>query len=194
MKNNYFSTRRIAVIGMLTALIVVLGLSGLGIIAIPALSFRATILHIPVIIGAILEGPIIGAIIGLLFGAWSIIDKIMRPTPTGFVFYNPLVSVLPRILIGIVAYYAYRGFSKALPKSLSISLSSMLATAVNTIGVLGMIYIAYAEQYMNILGKAREAALPFLAWAAVTNGIPEAIASAIIVPVIVIGINKLRRE
>ena len=87
MKNKFFSTNRITLIGMLAALIVVLGISGLGIIEIPGLTIRVTVLHIPVIVGAIIAGPAVGFMTGLLFGLWSIIDKIMRPTVVGFVFY-----------------------------------------------------------------------------------------------------------
>ncbi|OQB14819.1 MAG: Pantothenic acid transporter PanT [Firmicutes bacterium ADurb.Bin193] len=194
MGKNLITTRRVVIIGMLTALIVVLGISGLGIIQIPGLPFRATILHIPVIIGAVLEGPIVGAAIGLLFGAWSIIDKIIRPTPTGFVFFNPLVSLLPRIFIGIVAYYAYTLFKKRMPEAIALGFASILATLTNTVGVLGMIYIVYARQYMEIINRAKEAALPFFAGVAVSNGVPEAIASAILVPIIVLGVRQIRRN
>ena len=31
-----------------------------------------------------------------------------NPTPVSFVFLNPLVSILPRVLIGIVAHYVYK--------------------------------------------------------------------------------------
>ena len=182
-------TRSITLIGILTALIIVLGLSGLGIITVPG-ALRITILHIPVIIAAIVAGPVEGAIVGTLFGVWSILDKIMRPTPTGFVFFNPLVSVLPRILIGLVAYYSYKYIKKILPESISISIASLLATLTNTIGVLGMIYFVYAERYMEVLGQPKELALVFLGTTAVQNGIPEAIASAILVPIIVLGITK----
>ena len=64
-------------------------------------------MHIPVIIGAIMEGPVVGGFIGLIFGLFSIYQALTNPTPVSFVFLNPLVSVIPRILIGIVSYYVY---------------------------------------------------------------------------------------
>ena len=70
-------------------------------------------MHIPVIIGAIMEGPLVGGLIGLIFGLFSIFQAATNPTPVSFVFLNPIVSVLPRVLIGIVTYYAYR-FAKNL--------------------------------------------------------------------------------
>lgn len=104
------TVRKMTVIGVLGAISVVLGMTPLGFI--PVGPTRATIMHIPVIIGAIMEGPIVGGMIGLIFGLFSIFQAITNPTPVSFVFYNPIVSVLPRVLIGITTYYAYKGLKK----------------------------------------------------------------------------------
>lgn len=126
MKNEkYFNIRKLTVIGVLGAISVVLGMTPLGFI--PVGPTRATIMHIPVIIGAIIEGPIVGAFVGLIFGLFSIYQAITAPTPVSFVFLNPLVSVLPRILIGIVAYYTYKGLNKLGSK-----------------GTIGLLYIIWA--------------------------------------------------
>lgn len=71
-------------------------------------------MHIPVIIAAILEGPVVGGFVGLIFGLSSMYTAatIFAGLPTAFVFLNPLVSVFPRILIGIAAHYAYAGMNK----------------------------------------------------------------------------------
>jgi uncharacterized membrane protein len=106
-KGNRFDIRKLTIIGVLGAISVVLGMTPLGFI--PVGPTRATIMHIPVIIGAIVEGPIVGAFVGLIFGMFSIYQAITAPTPVSFVFLNPIVSVLPRVLIGITAYYTYKG-------------------------------------------------------------------------------------
>jgi len=105
-KKKNFDVRKLTIIGVLGAISVVLGLTPLGFI--PIGPTRATIMHIPVIIGAIIEGPVVGALVGLIFGLFSIYQAITAPTPVSFVFLNPLVSVLPRVLIGITSYYTYR--------------------------------------------------------------------------------------
>lgn len=105
-----FSIRKLAVVGMLGAISMVLGLTPLGFI--PVGPTRATIMHIPVIIGAIVEGPVVGVLVGIIFGIFSMFQAITNPTPVSFVFLNPLVSILPRILIGITAYYSYEAFKK----------------------------------------------------------------------------------
>ncbi len=109
-KGKNFDVRKMAVIGVLGAISAVLGMTPLGFI--PVGPTRATIMHIPVIIGAIMEGPVVGALVGLIFGIFSIFQAITNPTPVSVVFLNPLVSVLPRILIGLVTYYVYNTLKK----------------------------------------------------------------------------------
>lgn len=79
-----FSVRQIAMIGMLSAISIFLGLTGLGFIPIPPV--KATIMHIPVIIGAIVEGPIVGSLVGLVFGLFSMYQNFTAPGPTSFIF------------------------------------------------------------------------------------------------------------
>ena len=93
MSKKWLTTRRMAIIGILGGISMVLGLTPLGFI--PIGPTRATIMHIPVIIGAILEGPIVGAIVGFIFGLFSIFQAVTNPTPISFVFLNPLVSLGP---------------------------------------------------------------------------------------------------
>lgn len=102
---NRLSIRKVVIIGVLGGITAVLGMTPLGFI--PVGPTRATIMHIPVIIGSIMEGPLVGGFIGLIFGLFSIFQAITNPTPVSFAFLNPIVSILPRILIGIISYYVY---------------------------------------------------------------------------------------
>lgn len=103
-------TRKLVVIGMLSGISIFLGLTGLGFINIPPV--KATIMHIPVIIGAIIEGPIVGGLIGLVFGLFSMYQAFTAPMPTSFMFWNPIIALVPRILIGVVSYYVYASMIK----------------------------------------------------------------------------------
>ena len=89
------NVRKLVLIGILGALTVVLGLTPLGFIPLGPVS--ATTLHIPVIVAGIIEGPVVGALVGLIFGLSSLFNAITKPTPTSFMFYNPLISILPRV-------------------------------------------------------------------------------------------------
>lgn len=99
-------TKNLTTVGILGAIVIMLGLTPLGFIPLGVLTI--TSLHIPVIIAGILEGPVVGGLVGLIFGFFSLFNAMTRPTPISFVFYNPLISIMPRILIGVVTGLVYK--------------------------------------------------------------------------------------
>lgn len=117
MNRTTSKNRKLVISAMLGAITMVLGLTPLGII--PMGLINPTTMHIPVIVAAIAEGPIVGAMVGLIFGVFSLLNAILRnASPVAFVFYNPLISVVPRILIGITSYYSYIALKKVSDKNL----------------------------------------------------------------------------
>ena len=186
--NKKFGTRQIAVIGMLSAITMVLGSTGLGFIPLPMA--KATIMHIPVIIGAIIEGPVVGATIGLIFGLFSIFQNITSPTLLSFAFINPLVSVLPRILVGIMAYYSYRLFAKR-NTTLAVGFGAAIASLTNTFGVLTMIFVLYAVQFASARNIDPATTAKVIYGIALTNGVPEAIVAVLIVTPIAVAVKRV---
>lgn len=187
------SIRQMTMVGMLSAISIFLGVSGLGFIPVPPV--RATIMHVPVIIGAIVEGPVVGGLVGLVFGLFSMYQNFTAPGPTSFLFWNPIIALAPRILIGIVAYYTYKFLhNKIKSKSICIAVSSILATFTNTAGVLFLAYTFYLERYSNVLGINPDTAAAAIAGIGVTNGIPEAIVSALICVPVIIAILKIKKR
>lgn len=181
-----------AVTGMLGAISVILGMTPLGFI--PVGPTNATIMHIPVIIGAIVEGPIVGMAVGLIFGIFSLIRSITTPTPVSFVFWNPLVSILPRILIGLVSYYVYKGtFKITKNETVSLGITGALGTLTNTLGVLGMVYILYAERFVSARGMSGEKAFTVISSIGIANGLPEMFVAMLIVTAAVKGIKKIKK-
>ena len=83
---SFPKARKITIAGLLGGIAILLGVTSLGFIPTP-LGITLTIMHIPVIIGAIMEGPYVGLATGLIF-------------------------VLPRLFIGPVAYLAYNTTKK----------------------------------------------------------------------------------
>lgn len=185
------SVRKITIIGMLSAISIVLGVTGLGFIPIPPV--KATIMHVPVIIGAILEGPLVGAMVGLIFGIFSVIQSITTPTPVSFVFMNPLVSVLPRVLIGLGSYYVYKAI-RTKNKILPVGIAAAAGSLINTIGVLGAIYLIYLGPYAKALNISLSTARKGILAVAFTNGIPEAILSVLIAVSAVTAVVKMRHK
>ncbi len=183
-----FGTRKIAVVGMLSAITIALGLSGYGFIPLPFA--KATIMHLPVIIGAIIEGPVVGISIGLIFGIFSIMQNITAPTVLSFAFINPLVSVLPRMLIAVTAYYCYK-FAFGKNETLKIGIGAAVGSLTNTFGVLTMIYFLYAERFAQARGISPSLAAKTIYTIALTNGIPEAVIAVIVTVPVVLAIRRL---
>lgn len=149
-------TRKTTVAGLLGAMTVVLAVSPIGRIPLPWTGIVVTTMHLPAIIGGLLEGPAVGAGVGLIFGAFS---WLVPSTPF---FANPLISVLPRLLIGPMAYLAYRATGRA-------AWAAVAGTATNTVGVLGLIALCGYLPWQAVLGIAA------------TNGVFEVILAAVVV-------------
>lgn len=202
-KNTRLSTRKIAIAGIMSAFSILLSLiPSLGYIVVPFTPITITTMHIPVIIAAILEGPVVGGFVGLIFGLSSMYTAatIFAGLPTAFVFLNPLVSVFPRILIGIAAHYAYAGMNKLTrKKGVSAVTGAIAGTLTNTIGVLGMIYLLYAQQYVDAIVKASDTPVvvtslfAFIFGGVLLNAVLEVVLSALVSVPIVYAVNKVKR-
>ncbi len=186
-----FGTRQIAVIGMLSAISVVLGATGFGFIPLPMA--KATVMQIPVVIGAILEGPIVGVTVGLIFGLFSIIQNLTNPSSIlYFALINPLVSVLPRMLIGVTTYYSYKIPLKN--DVVKTGIAAAIGSFTNTAGVLGMIYILYAAQYAAAKNIPVSTAAAAIFGVALTNGIPEMVVCVLITIPVVLAVRKIMKK
>jgi len=124
------STRTIVVSGLLAAIQILLGLTGLGFIPLPT-GVNATILHIPAIIAGVLEGPIAGVAVGLIFGIFSFLRA------TNPAFADPLVAILPRLFPGLVAWLVFRALQRT-NLAFAAAVAGLLGTLTNTVLVLGM--------------------------------------------------------
>lgn len=190
-KNNlkvYSKTRQLTVIGLLSSISILLSVTPLGYIPIPPIS--PTIMHVPVIIGAIIEGPLVGATIGAIFGLTSLIRSFTVPSPINFIFWNPIISVGVRILIGVVSGYVYKALKK---RKGSVAITAVLGSLTNTVGVLGLAYIFYFARFAEALGLTEGAATLGILGIAATNGIPEAILSALITVSVVAAYKKIKK-
>lgn len=190
MTTTSTKVRQIVTIGMLSAIIVVLGVTGLGFIPIPPV--KATIMHLPVIIGAIIEGPVVGATIGLFFGLFSMFQAMTNPTPTSFLFLNPIIAVVPRVLIGITSYYAYKIIPGKI-NSIKYGVAAAVGTLTNTILVLGLIYLIYLERFAKAININVSQARATIIGIGMTNGLPEVLVSIAIVVPVVMAVNKIRK-
>jgi uncharacterized membrane protein len=194
--NNKNKTFRIVLLGMLSSIIIIqTTIPFLGYIPMGPLSL--TFIQVTVIIAAIVFGMKEGAIIGGIWGIITFVRAFIAPTSliAPIVFTNPLVSVLPRILIGVVAAYAFHQLlSEKLNETVRMSVAGVLGSLTNTVLVLGFIYLFYRVPYANFLKIDMDQLLPALLTIVATNGITEAILSGILTPIISKPLIRLRKR
>lgn len=193
MKTKKHDTRWMVSVALMAAIIVVLANTPLGMIQLPII--KATTVHIPVIIGAILLGPSAGAILGAVFGICSLISNTMAPTLLSFAF-SPFmsttgipgaikalwISVGCRMLIGVAAGWLWIALKKLnLNQNIALPVVGFVGSMVNTITVMGSIYLLFAKQYAEAKDVAVTAVWGLIMGTVTASGIPEAIAAAILV-------------
>jgi len=195
-------TQKLALTGMFSAVIFMLMFMGIGILPLPFM--RPTILHLPVIIGALLMGPKFGAIHGFMFGLASMLYATFNPGLTSFIF-SPLINLpgtergsalalivafVPRILVGVVAWYVFAGLRRLLSPKLAIvnyAVAGIAGSLTNTFLVMHFIFLLFGDTWNAARATPAPADAIYAAiWGIViANGIPEAIAAAVLVAAIV---------
>lgn len=193
MKTKKHDIRWMVSVALMAAIVIVLANTPLGMIQLPII--KATTVHIPVILGAILLGPGAGAILGAVFGICSLVSNTMAPTLLSFAFSPFLsttgipgalkaiwISVGCRILIGVVAGWLWVLFTKIkLNQFIALPIVGFVGSMVNTVTVMGSIYFLFAQQYAEAKEVALTAVFGLVMGTVTASGIPEAIAAAILV-------------
>ena len=161
MKNK--KTTNMVIFSMLLAIEVVMSFTPLGFLRIGLLS--VTMLHIPVIICAMALGKKYGAALGLVMGFCSFYNATFSPTITSFCFTpffsmggvegnwtSLLIAFIPRIALGYGAGAIYERLKSKNGRT-AAALSGLSGALINTIGVLGGIWIFFKEPYEAVLGN-----------------------------------------
>ncbi len=184
-------TRFIAQFSILLAIEALFCFTALG--SLPIGPIVATLGMIPVILTAILLGPAAGSLMGFFFGLFSFIVWTFMPPPSSAViafvftpfysigenqgnFGSLLICFLPRILIGTVTGTIFL-LMKKLPQKLDFIryvIAGATGSLVNTIGVLGGIWIFFGDAYSSIVGIAMST---ILLTTLSVNGLLEAVIS-----------------
>ena len=193
MKTKKHDTRWMVSVALMAAIVIVLANTPLGMIQLPII--KATTVHIPVIIGAILLGPSAGAILGAVFGVCSLISNTMAPTLLSFAF-SPFmsttgipgalkaiwISVGCRILIGVAAGWLWILLSKLkVGQLIALPIVGFIGAMVNTVAVMGSIYLLFAQEYAQAREVGVTAVWGLIMGTVTASGIPEAIAAAVLV-------------
>ncbi|MCI7726127.1 MAG: ECF transporter S component [Clostridiales bacterium] len=196
MNRKKMDTRYMATLAMFCGILLVMGATGIGFIPLPVI--KATTMHIPVILGAVLLGPAAGAVLGGVFGLCSIWANTTSPGLLAFAF-SPFMTTegLPgvlkslwialgcRILLGVIAGWLWKGLKKVLKQDyLALPVTAAVSTICHTILVMGSIYLLLAQQYAQAKNVAITAVFGLVMGTVTASGIPEAIIAAVLVTVI----------
>lgn len=159
---------------------------------------KATLIHIPVIIGSIMLGPKKGGFLGFVFGCTSLINNTFNPSLLSFAFspfyaigeiggnfFSLIICFVPRILVGIVPYFVYVGVKKLMKEKkgsdwLAIPIAAAIGALTNTILVMNLIYFYFSDQFALAKGIALEAVYGAILGIIAANGIPEAIVAVVL--------------
>ena len=196
MKTKKKDTRYLTSVALMAAIVILLANTPLGMIQLTII--KATTVHIPVILGAILLGPTAGAILGAVFGVCSLISNTMAPTLLSFAF-SPFmsttgiagavkslwISIGCRIMIGVVAGWLWILLKKwKVPATVALPVTGFAGSMVNTLLVMGSINVLLAGEYAQARSVAVDAVWGLIMVTITGSGIPEAIAAAILVAVV----------
>lgn len=187
MKTIFKDVRNLTFMGVMLALTIVFDLT-IGFL--PAnMASAAVLIFVPTILTGIILGPKAGGLMGFCAGLVSLIHALTRPmSPIDPLFINPLVSVLPRIFIGVVAYYSYNFTKKIFGETIGIIIGGALGSLVNTILVISMLYLVYAQKIIELLGVGFKV---FLLTIITTNASIECLISALLTLPIVMAYKKV---
>lgn len=198
---NKQKTSQMVLTALFTAIIIIMAfVPYLGYINLVII--KATLIHVPVIIGSILLGPKKGGFLGFVFGCTSLINNTFNPSLLSFAF-SPFYSVgeiggnfwsivicfVPRILVGVVPYFVYTGVRKLCKGKngsdwLALPLAGVVGAFTNTLLVMNLIYFCFSEQFAAAKQIALDAVYGAILAIIAANGIPEAIVAAVLTTVV----------
>lgn len=201
--------QQLVLTALFAAILLLMAFTPLGLIDLPLI--KATILHVPVIIGAIVLGPKGGAGLGALFGLVSLWKNTMAPSLLSFAF-SPFVPVpgsdrgslwalviclVPRVLTGVVPYYVFAGVSKltkgrAWGRAAGFVLAGVSGAAVNTALVMGTMGLVLGDAFAAAQNISRELVNGAILGIVFANGVPEAIAAAVLCGAVCTGLDRAK--
>lgn len=155
MRNT--KTAELVLTALFAAIIIIMAFTPLG--YIPLVVINATIIHIPVILGALFCGPKKGGFLGFIFGLTSFIKNTVMPTSlsafvfspvlaastvgTSGIFKSAFICFVPRILVGVLPYFVYQGIKKAVTSEKK----NIWSTVLNVL--IGVFLLAGCRAFIN---------------------------------------------
>ncbi|APU46368.1 ECF transporter S component [Limosilactobacillus fermentum] len=159
-----------------------------------------SITTLPITVGvvAVVWGPREGMVVGGVWGLLTWVRAFVYPSSplAPLIFTNPLISFVPRLLIGLVAGWVFIGLKKVVSPSLAACFAGLIGSVTNTVLVLGGIYLfantpAVASAYHATTSNLATALLAVVT----TNGLVEMLVTALVVPAIALPVvHALKKD
>jgi uncharacterized membrane protein len=134
MNKKQGNTQKLAVLAVLTAIVIILQAA----VVIPLGPFTVTLTMLPIIIGAIMYGPLGGAVLGTVFGAvvsMQVLTGAAGAFSTAMLEYQPAATILICLLKGTAAGLAAGAFFRLFRKVsfyFGVVMAAVIAPVVNT--------------------------------------------------------------
>lgn len=188
--NTNKKLKNMVLLAVFVALIFLLGQTPLGLI--PLGFCNVTILVIPVAVGTMYMGLKSGLLLGLAFGATSLVSAFIKPSAlvATLMAANPfltiVMTILPRLCVPVTIYLVYKLMAEKWPH-VAAAVSAAVGSLTNTVLYLGLMLLFYV-----ICGIDNTTVLTTIAAVAGGAGPAEAAAAAIICPPVVAALKKMR--
>lgn len=197
MKMNNHS-RQTTLLGLLTAVLLVLSMTPLGYLNIGPLAISFNM--IPVAVGAAALGPVGGAVLGSVFGMTSFLQclGIGGSSAMGVILFdiNPVFAFLqrfvPRLMTGFLVGLIYRGTRRFLKAGLSGAVAGFFAAFLNTVLFMGALILFFGStQYLTDLIAGRNVVVFVCAFVGI-NAVAEMLASTMVTGALCAALEKAR--
>ncbi len=164
MNKEHSNTQRLAVLAVLTAIVIILQVA----VVIPLGPFTVTLTMLPIIIGAILYGPVGGAVLGAAFGivvSIQVVTGAAGAFSTAMLEFQPAATILVCLLKGIAAGAAAGAFFRLFRRRsfyLGVVMAAVIAPIINT-GIFSVTCLTIFRSLIeNALGTSGNLLLVFL--------------------------------
>ncbi|MCD8382916.1 MAG: ECF transporter S component [Clostridiales bacterium] len=188
MKRSNDKVRYLTEVALLIAIILVMKLTGLA--SIPVGPLVMTFSMIPIAIGAMISGPLAGAVLGLIYGFTSFYDAVTGASlMTGAFFQLSPVSTFilcvgTRTLVGALTGWIFRGLKKIdRTDTVCYFATGLLCPLLNTLLFMGyIVWFFYTSDYVQTLVGTLGASGPlmFVILSVGVQGLVEWITGAIV--------------
>ncbi len=191
--NTSVKTRNMVLTAVIAAIIILMAfVPYVGYINLVVI--KATLIHVPVIIGSVVLGPKKGAFLGFIFGLTSLINNTFNPSLLSFAFspfysggnlWSLLICFAPRILVGVFPYFVFKGImmlgkGKKSMEYVALPAAGVVGALTNTLLVMNLIYFCFVEQFAAAKEVAVGAVYQVIIGIVIANGVPEAIVALVL--------------